>query len=704
MKFYRFKKQRAAESVREEIYASLSAAASSHLDGIFDAFYAELSADPERAALLRDPQTAASARAANRKHWEYLLANPPGEELKSRARRVGEAHVRVKLPPEFYLDAYGFIFKGLLRVLLHGSGEKSALAEALAESIFVDLSANMTASYKGTEMAAREAEALELKNAIEAEMEASNAIAETQSETLRAIVGDLEKLVTELRGGVALVHDGAETTSGSIGAVAAAVEQLHASSQEVGRQADETNALVTDAVARADAAEQRFERLAESSARVTEIIDLIAGISNQTSLLALNATIEAARAGENGRGFAVVASEVKSLSQRTSVATREISAQIAEIDSATKSAICAMKDMRELIGRISQIASSVTRSSGQQVEAIHEIAQSANAAASGASQLGGSVSMFTGAVSNVDVAAENVAKQSRQVGALFARLSTRLGVAMKNFLDADRRRHPRSPARVPIECAFRGRTFAGEIVEISEGSASVSGFPEKLEPGAILDAELREIGPLRARVAAVSEFGQRLQFIEVPAPTATALKALMARLLAKEESLRGIVLEKAGAIAGLFTRAIEGGELTEADLFDANYLPVPNTNPVQYSNRALEFLERRLPAVQEPILELDGAVVFAAAVDKNGYLPVHNRKYSQQQGSDPVWNNANCRNRRVFDDVTGLMAARNVQKVLSQTYPRDLGGGKVELIKDISAPILVRGKHWGGLRIGAKIA
>jgi methyl-accepting chemotaxis protein len=69
-----------------------------------------------------------------------------------------------------------------------------------------------------------------------------------------------------------------------------------------------------------------------------------------------------------------------------------------------------------------------------------------------------------------------------------------------------------------------------------------------------------------------------------------------------------------------------------------------------------------------------------------------------------VWNNANSRNRRIFDDMTGLLAGRNTQKVLSQTYPRDLGGGRIELIKDISAPIHVRGKHWGGLRMGAKIA
>jgi methyl-accepting chemotaxis protein len=111
-----------------------------------------------------------------------------------------------------------------------------------------------------------------------------------------------------------------------------------------------------------------------------------------------------------------------------------------------------------------------------------------------------------------------------------------------------------------------------------------------------------------------------------------------------------------------------------------------------------------LPPIQEPILKLDAAVVFSAAVDRNGYLPVHNAIYSKPQGPDPIWNAANARNRRIFDDMTGLMAARNREPVLSQTYPRDFGGGRIELIKDISAPILVRGKHWGGLRMGAKIA
>jgi len=178
----------------------------------------------------------------------------------------------------------------------------------------------------------------------------------------------------------------------------------------------------------------------------------------------------------------------------------------------------------------------------------------------------------------------------------------------------------------------------------------------------------------------------------------------MSRLFAKEKSLRDIVIARSKMIEEAFERAIATGEIAEAALFDANYLPIPNSNPQQYGNQGLNFLESHLPEIQEPILDLDPAIVFSAAVDRNGYLPVHNKKYSAAQGPAPVWNNANSRNRRIFDDMTGLMAARNTQPVLSQTYPRDLGGGRVALIKDISAPIRVKGKHWGGRRLGAKIA
>ncbi|HYG87769.1 MAG TPA: methyl-accepting chemotaxis protein [Azospirillum sp.] len=159
----------------------------------------------------------------------------------------------------------------------------------------------------------------------------------------------------------------------------------------------------------------------------------------------------------------------------------------------------------------------------------------------------------------------------------------------------------------------------------------------------------------------------------------------------------------ADKISAAFEDALARGEISEADLFDQNYQPIPGSNPPQVMTRFTSFCDRVLPAVQEPVLGESDRVVFCVALDTNGYLPTHNRKFSQPQGSDPVWNAANCRNRRIFNDRVGLAAGRNVKPFLLQTYRRDMGGGQFALMKDVSAPIMVRGRHWGGLRIGYKV-
>jgi methyl-accepting chemotaxis protein len=110
-----------------------------------------------------------------------------------------------------------------------------------------------------------------------------------------------------------------------------------------------------------------------------------------------------------------------------------------------------------------------------------------------------------------------------------------------------------------------------------------------------------------------------------------------------------------------------------------------------------------LPAIQEPLLKFDERVVFCACVDVNGFLPTHNLKFGQPQGSDPVWNAANCRNRRMFNDRVGLAAGQNTESFLLQTYRRDMGGGNFVMMKDVSAPVFVAGKHWGGVRLAYKV-
>ncbi|MFM0303608.1 methyl-accepting chemotaxis protein [Paraburkholderia sediminicola] len=153
-------------------------------------------------------------------------------------------------------------------------------------------------------------------------------------------------------------------------------------------------------------------------------------------------------------------------------------------------------------------------------------------------------------------------------------------------------------------------------------------------------------------------------------------------------------------ISKLFEAAVARGDITLADLFDRRYEPVAGTNPVQFTTRFTAFVDRVLPAIQEPLVALDQRIAICAAVDENGYLPTHNQKFSHPQGPDPVWNAANCRNRRMFDDRTGLAAARDTNRFLLQTYRRDMGGGEFVLMKNVSAPIVVSGRHWGGFRIG----
>lgn len=158
--------------------------------------------------------------------------------------------------------------------------------------------------------------------------------------------------------------------------------------------------------------------------------------------------------------------------------------------------------------------------------------------------------------------------------------------------------------------------------------------------------------------------------------------------------------DAATKIEAVFEDALARREMSEEELFSRDYHPIPNTDPQQYLASFTIFTDRRLPAVQEPLRKLDERIRFCAAVDENGYLPTHNAMFSQPQGKDPAWNETNCRNRRIFNDRTGLAAARNRKPFLIQTYRRKMGAGKFVLMKDVSAPIRVRGRHWGGFRIG----
>ena len=162
------------------------------------------------------------------------------------------------------------------------------------------------------------------------------------------------------------------------------------------------------------------------------------------------------------------------------------------------------------------------------------------------------------------------------------------------------------------------------------------------------------------------------------------------------------VVETARRIANAFETAIERGEVRLEQLMDENYREIPGTDPKQYLTNYVEFTDRVLPPIQDPIQKSDPRIVFCVAWARGGYLPTHNPNYRLPQGKDPVWNSANCRNRRLFNDRAVKKVAANTRPFLLQTYRRDMGGGNFVLMKDLSSPIFVRGRHWGAFRMGIR--
>lgn len=171
-----------------------------------------------------------------------------------------------------------------------------------------------------------------------------------------------------------------------------------------------------------------------------------------------------------------------------------------------------------------------------------------------------------------------------------------------------------------------------------------------------------------------------------------------------DTALIPVVTETAQRIGREFEAAIERGEITVTQLFDENYRAIPGSNPAQYLTDYVELTDRLLPPIQDPLQAIDPRIIFCVAWAKGGYLPTHNPNYRKPQGKDPVWNAANSRNRRLFSDRAVRKVAASTKPFLLQTYRRDMGAGNFVLMKDLSAPIYVQGRHWGAFRMGFRSA
>lgn len=254
---------------------------------------------------------------------------------------------------------------------------------------------------------------------------AFNAMQASQQQVVGAVRQAAEQLdqgASELAQVMSRVRDGMISQQGETDMVAAAVNEMSATVQDIASNSSRTrdqslraddlarngrdqvarvSSTITGLATSIERCTRHMETLQGHSQEISGVVNVIRSIAEQTNLLALNAAIEAARAGESGRGFAVVADEVRALAQRVQSSTDEIQRMIEALQGGTTDAV---QDM--------QASAGLTRDSVQQS---NEAGQSLAVITTAVSEIRDGNSEIASAVEQQSQAAEAITQSVVQI-------------------------------------------------------------------------------------------------------------------------------------------------------------------------------------------------------------------------------------------------------------------------------------------------
>ena len=555
--------------------------------------------------------------------------------------------------------------------------------------------------------------------AVEGSGDAAREILELLELELGALVRQLERAANSVAGGAQSTADTLSTirqrTEALTGRTSAAqstattfsqaADKFTHSAQDIGSQVRDASRLADEAGAAAREASVNVDRLRESSAAIGNVVNLIAQIARQTTMLALNSTIEAARAGAAGRGFAEVATEVKALAVQTQQATEEIRKKIDALQKDAAGSVEAVHRISIAIEAIRPVFEHVNGAVAEQNQTTSEMSENAASASDFIVSVGDSAADIDSATKEAEAHGAGVAEAGKAVTSFAQKLKTRCAVLLRQGERDDSRTRERLPCHLKIDVQTGRAVIHAPVYEISMEGILISGPEAKtLRPNETFAATLEGVGACRIRVTDQAAGGAHARF---EAPDAALRERIEDRLWAiRDENTEFVTraMDAGVVLTKIFGDAVATGAISIEDMFDTDYIEIAGSNPLQHRTRILNWADRALPEFQETFLAKDPRMAFCVAIDRNGYLPVHNKVYSQpQRPGDVAWNTANCRNRRIFNDPAGLAAGRNTRSYLIQSYARDMGNGTTVMMREIDVPIRVKGRHWGGFRTAYKL-
>lgn len=294
-------------------------------------------------------------------------------------------------------------------------GEMSRTVEVFRDAAIEKRRLEEVARQEAAQRAERQARVDQMIRDFRNEVERMLAGVADQTQKMQGTAQKLNNAADESQRQALSASGASSEASENVSTVAASAEELAASVHEISSRVQRTVEIVSAASERANESNDQIGSLAQSAARIGDVVKLIRSIADQTNLLALNATIEAARAGDAGKGFAVVAAEVKQLADQTAKATLEISTQIDGIQAATRAAVDSIVGITQSMHEVNDYTASIAAAVAQQGSATSEISRNAQGASQGTQMVAHSVDTLVRTSSETTEAASEVNAVANEV-------------------------------------------------------------------------------------------------------------------------------------------------------------------------------------------------------------------------------------------------------------------------------------------------
>jgi methyl-accepting chemotaxis protein len=384
----------------------------------------------------------AHAKSAQLEHWMGLFSGHFDAEYFASVKKIGLAHSRIGLEPQWYIGGYSFILSMLMEAAtrLHQSRMRqeaariklNALLRAINQAVMLDMDLAISV-YLEENKATFERQMDKLADGFRGSVLTIVDNVNGKADELSVTADTMSAAAEETNRQAIAVAAAAEQASKNVETVAAAAEELATSIREITVQVTRSSDLSNRAVADGARTNELLAALSIAAQSIGAVVGLINDIANQTNLLALNATIEAARAGEAGKGFAVVANEVKQLATQTARATGDIKGQVTEMQTVTDNAIGAIKNVLSGVSDMNEICTLIAAAVEEQAAATREIARNVDQAAAGTREVALNISGVTAASTETGQALIQVQGTAEALTSQSTALQQEVGTFLKSI-------------------------------------------------------------------------------------------------------------------------------------------------------------------------------------------------------------------------------------------------------------------------------